>query len=102
MGPYRDSKLTRLLQNALGGNARTCLVCTASPHADNAGESISALRFGDRASRVKNIAKINIALDAKQLKALLDSARAEIAQLKHENHQLREGRHAIAGPSKTS
>merc|ERR1719240_2437077 len=66
--PYRDSKLTRLLQNCLGGNAKTSIVVTASPHPDNSGESISTLRFGSRASSIKNEASVNIALDASQLR----------------------------------
>ncbi|TKY61463.1 Kinesin- protein PSS1 [Spatholobus suberectus] len=46
--PYRDSKLTRILQDALGGNARTALLCCCSPSAFNASESLSTLRFGAR------------------------------------------------------
>merc|ERR1719356_1308503 len=46
--PYRDSKLTQLLRNCLGGNARTAVLITVSPHRDNAGESLSSLRFGAR------------------------------------------------------
>jgi kinesin family protein 5 len=42
--PYRDSKLTRLLSDSLGGNSKTCLIVTASPVADNAEETISTLR----------------------------------------------------------
>lgn len=55
--PYRDSKLTRLLQECLGGNSRTALLCAASPSAWNAVETLSTLRFGARAKRVKNAAK---------------------------------------------
>ncbi|CAM6005447.1 unnamed protein product, partial [Sphagnum balticum] len=46
--PYRDSKLTRLLQESLGGNSKTHLVITVSPSSYNASESISSLRFGFR------------------------------------------------------
>jgi len=86
--PYRDSKLTRLLQNCLGGNARTCIICTASPHPDNACESLSTLRFGARASKIRNETRTNIALDAKALKKELDKARAEIAELRRDNARL--------------
>lgn len=101
--PYRDSKLTRLLQNCLGGNARTCLVCTASPHPANAPESLSTLRFGDRASKVRNEAKMNIALDAAELKKLLEKARAQLTelrcayqQLERENEALQRSSHLVA------
>lgn len=88
--PYRDSKLTRVLQNAIGGNARTCLICTASPHPQNASESLSTLRFGSRASRIRNEAKMNIVLDAAELKKLLDKSQQEIAELKQENADLKQ------------
>eukprot|EP00898_Chlorokybus_atmophyticus_P003057 jgi/Chlat1/3752/Chrsp259S00286 len=52
--PYRDSKLTRLLQDSLGGGSRAALVITCSPSAWNFSESLSTLRFGHRAKRIKN------------------------------------------------
>ncbi|KAK4841529.1 hypothetical protein QYF36_005918 [Acer negundo] len=51
--PYRDSKLTRILQDALGGNSRTALLCCCSPSSSNATESLSTLRFGTRAKHIK-------------------------------------------------
>jgi len=51
--PYRDSKLTRLLQDSLGGSARTFLIATVSPSRGNAEESISTLKFADRAKQVR-------------------------------------------------
>ncbi|XP_057502776.1 kinesin-like protein KIN-1 isoform X1 [Actinidia eriantha] len=51
--PYRDSKLTRILQDALGGNSRTALLCCCSPSPSNALESLSTLRFGARAKHIK-------------------------------------------------
>ena len=47
--PYRESKLTRVLQESLGGNAKTCLIITCSPSNYNEAESLSTLRFGLRA-----------------------------------------------------
>ena len=44
--PYRESKLTRILQESLGGNSRTCLIITASPHPYNEMETLGTLRFG--------------------------------------------------------
>ncbi len=57
--PYRDSKLTRLLQESLGGNSKTNLIINISPSVLNASESISSLRFGFRAKQIKNKPKIN-------------------------------------------
>ncbi|KAK2984088.1 hypothetical protein RJ640_028552, partial [Escallonia rubra] len=51
--PYRDSKLTRILQDALGGNSQTALLCCCSPSTSNASESLSTLRFGARAKHIK-------------------------------------------------
>ncbi|KAK9735396.1 hypothetical protein RND81_04G203400 [Saponaria officinalis] len=51
--PYRDSKLTRLLQDALGGNCRMALLCCCSPSPSNASETLSTLRFGARAQHIK-------------------------------------------------
>ena len=54
--PYRDSKLTRVLQDALGGNSRTALVVCCSPCVDSAGETLSSLRFAARAASIVNTA----------------------------------------------
>ena len=51
--PYRDSKLTRILQDSIGGNTRTCLIATVSPIAECADESISTLTFANRAKKVR-------------------------------------------------
>ena len=55
--PYRDSKLTRLLRDSLGGNSRTAMVVCCSPEPAHAPESLSTLRFGERAKRIENHAK---------------------------------------------
>ena len=60
---YRDSKLTRLLQESLGGNAKTSLIVTISPSNYNAEETISSLNFGQRAMKVKNKPVINATKD---------------------------------------
>lgn len=56
---YRDSKLTRILQESLGGNAKTSLIVTVSPSTYNAEETISSLNFGLRAMKVQNKPMIN-------------------------------------------
>ena len=57
--PYRDSKLTRLLQDSLGGNTKTTLIVGVSPADDNIEESISTLNFAKRAKTIKNVVKVN-------------------------------------------
>ena len=57
--PYRDSVLTRILQNALGGNSKTVMICAISPAFDNFEETLSTLRYADRAKHIQNKAIIN-------------------------------------------
>lgn len=65
--PYRDSKLTRLLQGSLGGNAKTALVVNIAPTADDVGETLSTLAFGQRARKVAVRATINMRVDYKSM-----------------------------------
>ncbi|KAJ6496724.1 kinesin heavy chain [Mycena vitilis] len=74
--PYRDSKLTRILQESLGGNSRTTLVINCSPSSYNEVETISTLRFGIRAKSIKNSARVNAELSPLELKGLLQKAQA--------------------------
>ena len=69
--PYRDSKLTRILQDSLGGNSKTNLIICCAPEARHLSETISTLRFGERAKRIKNTAIVNEELGVPELKALL-------------------------------
>eukprot|EP00794_Sanderia_malayensis_P017022 gene17022-18736_t len=78
--PYRDSKLTRLLQDSLGGNARTVMVANLGPASYNYEETLTTLRYADRAKKIKNKPKINE--DPKD--ALLREFQEEILKLKHE------------------
>jgi kinesin family member 13 len=57
--PYRDSCLTRILQNALGGNSKTLMICAISPASDNYEETMSTLRYADQAKKIKNNAVVN-------------------------------------------
>jgi kinesin family protein 3/17 len=57
--PYRDSKLTRLLQDSLGGNTRTVMMANIGPSDYNYEESISTLRYANRAKNIKNKPHIN-------------------------------------------
>ena len=57
--PFRDSKLTRLLQDSLGGNCKTSLIVTIGPSKKNIEETLSSLAFGQRAMKVENKPFIN-------------------------------------------
>ncbi|KAF7252702.1 Centromere-associated protein E [Varanus komodoensis] len=74
---YRDSKLTRILQNSLGGNAKTVIICTVTPVSLE--ETLSTLQFASTAKKMKNTPKVNEVLDDE---ALLKRYRTEIEDLK--------------------
>lgn len=78
--PYRDSKLTRLLQDSLGGNARTVMVANIGPASYNLEETLTTLRYSNRAKNIKNKPRINE--DPKD--ALLREFQEEIARLKEQ------------------
>jgi hypothetical protein len=61
--PYRDSKITRLLEDSLGGNCKTTMMAMLSPSVDSFGESLSTLKFANRAKSIKNEAFVNEDLD---------------------------------------
>ena len=76
--PYRDSKLTRVLQDSLGGNSKTALIVTCSPSPYNEAETISTLRFGVRAKAIKNKPKVNREYTIGELKLMLAKVNEEI------------------------
>ncbi|KAI9026205.1 kinesin heavy chain, partial [Hyaloraphidium curvatum] len=80
--PYRDSKLTRILQESLGGNSKTTLVVCCSPSSYNDMETLSALRFGMRAKTIKNKARVNQELSPAELKAALKKTKADLETFK--------------------
>ncbi|GLT62951.1 hypothetical protein SLA2020_355520 [Shorea laevis] len=78
--PYRDSKLTRILQSALGGNAKTSIICTLAPEEVHIEETRGTLQFASRAKRITNCAQVNeILTDA----ALLKRQKLEIEELRN-------------------
>lgn len=77
--PYRDSKLTRILQSSLGGNARTGIVCTVTPAAQHIDETLSTLRFANRAKNITNRPQVNEIITDDNL---LKMYRLEIEELK--------------------
>ena len=80
--PYRDSKLTRLLQQSLGGNSRTVMIACISPAEPNAEESINTLRYAERTRNIKNSAVRNVVTGG--------LSAGEAAELRKENQQLKE------------
>ena len=66
--PYRESKLTRVLQESLGGNSKTSLIIACSPSVLNEVETLSTLRFGSRAKKIKNKPKINKEMTMAEMK----------------------------------
>lgn len=79
--PYRDSKLTRILQDSLGGNSMTTLLCHCSPAMYNRDETLGTLRFAARAKQIKNAPKVNKELSQKELEVQLAIALERIRTL---------------------
>ncbi|GAB5370517.1 hypothetical protein AAMO2058_001499900 [Amorphochlora amoebiformis] len=77
--PYRESKLTRILQTALGGNSRTAILCCVTPASMHTDETISTLKFASRAKNIKNRIEVNEVVDDQTL----------IRRLKQENALLK-------------
>ncbi|XP_052740010.1 kinesin-like protein KIF13A [Bicyclus anynana] len=81
--PYRDSVLTWLLKDNLGGNSKTVMVATISPAADNYEETLSTLRYADRAKRIVNHAVVNEDPNARIIRELRQEVEALKNMLKH-------------------
>ncbi|XP_056646132.1 kinesin-like protein KIF13B isoform X4 [Diorhabda sublineata] len=81
--PYRDSVLTWLLKDNLGGNSKTVMVATISPAADNYEETLSTLRYADRAKRIVNHAVVNEDPNARIIRELTQEVEALREMLKH-------------------
>ena len=83
--PYRDSKLTRILSDSLGGNSKTCIIVTASPCYFNVEETVSTMRFGQNCKRVKNKPKINQELSVAEYKKIVAGLQRKIDKLSESN-----------------
>eukprot|EP01028_Stygiella_incarcerata_P011389 TRINITY_DN6437_c1_g1_i1.p1 TRINITY_DN6437_c1_g1~~TRINITY_DN6437_c1_g1_i1.p1 ORF type:complete len:1007 (-),score=355.63 TRINITY_DN6437_c1_g1_i1:282-3302(-) len=82
--PYRDSKLTRILEDSLGGNCKTTMMAMVSPAMDSFGESLSTLKFANRAKNIKNVAHVNEDLNER---ALIRKYERELKALRTELQQ---------------
>ncbi|KAK9767780.1 Kinesin- motor protein [Basidiobolus ranarum] len=85
--PYRESKLTRLLQDSLGGRTKTCIIATISPAKSNIDETLSTLEYANRAKSIKNKPQANQKMSKK---ALIKEYITEIERLKTELSAARE------------
>ncbi|EOA22783.1 hypothetical protein CARUB_v10003499mg [Capsella rubella] len=86
--PYRDSKLTRLLQSSLSGHGRVSLICTLTPASSNTEETHNTLKFAHRAKHIEIQAAQNKIIDEK---SLIKKYQYEIRQLKEELEQFKQG-----------
>ena len=88
--PYRNSNLTRMLQNALGGNSKTYMICAVRPGAKFFDETVNTLKYADRAKQIKNKAVVNE-----------DPQDKLIRELKAENERLKKDLANAGGLSST-
>jgi regulator of replication initiation timing len=84
--PYRDSKLTRLLENSLGGNGRTLMVACISPSDKHLDETCNTLHFASRAKNIASFATVQVDSSA----AMVESLKLSVRRLREENDSLHE------------
>ncbi|KNE61495.1 hypothetical protein AMAG_06314 [Allomyces macrogynus ATCC 38327] len=97
--PYRDSKLTRLLQDSLGGNSQTLMLACVSPADSNFQETLNTLKYANRARNIKNKVTVNQTVAANSVE--VQQLRTQITRLKLELAALRE-QYGLANPPSQS
>jgi hypothetical protein len=98
--PYRDSKLTRLLQDSLGGNSQTLMMACVSPSDSNFLETLSTLKYANRARNIKNKVTINQEFAGSSVE--VNQLRSQVARLKLELNALRANSSSAGGIKSTT
>jgi kinesin family protein 5 len=80
--PFRESKLTQILKESLGGNSKTSLLCTASGKLVHKEETLGTLAFAERAKRIKNKATSNVTRSAEELMEMVEQLKGEVIGLR--------------------
>ncbi|OIR58872.1 MAG: kinesin-like protein [Amphiamblys sp. WSBS2006] len=102
--PYRDSKLTRLLQDSLGGNSRTVIIACVSPATENFSETLNTLQYANRARNIRNRATVNQEaggsqhFEVLQLRKQVSALKKEIISLRGNISMANTPKHAHKGP----
>eukprot|EP00011_Vannellida_sp_DIVA3-517-6-12_P013032 CAMPEP_0114620886 /NCGR_PEP_ID=MMETSP0168-20121206/8952_1 /TAXON_ID=95228 ORGANISM="Vannella sp., Strain DIVA3 517/6/12" /NCGR_SAMPLE_ID=MMETSP0168 /ASSEMBLY_ACC=CAM_ASM_000044 /LENGTH=1105 /DNA_ID=CAMNT_0001832083 /DNA_START=33 /DNA_END=3346 /DNA_ORIENTATION=+ len=96
--PYRDSKLTFILRESLGGNCKTTLLIACSPHVFNLEETVSTLQFGKRAKTIKNVVSKNEQRSVAELMAIIERLKKELAYFKRYSRILEQELEKAVGP----
>jgi len=82
--PFRESKLTMILRESLGGNAKTTLLCTASQRTYHVEESLGTMKFAERAKKVTLRATSNVRQSPEELALVIDQLKAEVSLLRQQ------------------
>ncbi len=90
--PYRDSKLTRLLQDSLGGNSKTLMIACVSPSDRDFMETLNTLKYSNRARNIKN----KVTLNQDKASLVLAGLRGRIQQLEVELQEFKSGRTVVS------
>jgi len=83
--PYQGGMLTKLLRDSLGGNSRTSIIITASPHEYNRAETVATLQFGEQAKKIANQPKCNRVMSRREMEAQLSAMEEELRYFKRLN-----------------
>ncbi|ELR10902.1 kinesin motor domain containing protein [Acanthamoeba castellanii str. Neff] len=97
--PYRDSKLTHILRDSLGGNAKTTLVLCCSPHPFDGEQTLSTLRFGQKAKSLRNIVTVNRQRSNYELLQIIEMLKKELLAMKKYAEYLEEELRKLKGPN---